>query len=305
MLLAMLLGCTAGCSGESTSNVEDAGADDAAAGSISTADASMTSATRVLDCERDSLRALVNTYFDALMAHDATQLPVADDVKFTENGERIELGQGLWQKAGNLRYKRNALDSEACGTHTQATLEEDGVEVIFGVRLQLKEGLISEIETFIVRSGEYIVFGLTVFSTDLAASDNVSSVKWEEAVPEAQRATREELIEIADLYFESFGPAGIVSPIRNDCYRWENGFQTTFGDCSLFLPEPGTVLEGGITHRRYRIADVENGIVVGYVLFQDLVDFHMFKVVNGEIRLIQAVLSAPGHTSTGWQEQET
>ena len=41
-----------------------------------------------------------------------------------------------------------------------------------------------------------------------------------------------------------------------------------------------------------------------YVLFRDSVDFHMFKVVDGEIRLIQAVVSAPGHTASGWEEQE-
>jgi hypothetical protein len=61
---------------------------------------------------------------------------------------------------------------------------------------------------------------------------------------------------------------------------------------------------GGITQRRYPIADVENGIGIGYVLFRDRVDFHMFKVVAGEVRLIQAVVSEAGRTTTGWEERE-
>jgi hypothetical protein len=304
MSLCSMVAC--GSDGGAPSKDEAGDESDAAVSAVLDASAgtSMEPAPRVADCARGTLRSLVDAYFEALAQHDATRLPLAPDAKFTENGARLELGQGLWQKAGPVQYKRSAIDPESCATHTQATLEEDGVAVIFGVRLQLKDGLINEVETFVVRPEDYYVFGLKIFSTDLAASDNVSSLNWEEPVPDAQRATRDELVEIAHLYFESFGLAGIVAPIRNDCYRWEDGYQTTFGDCSLFLPEPGTVLEGGITHRRYDVVDVENGIAVGYVLFQDRVDFHMFKIVDGEIRLIQAVLSATGHTSTGWEERE-
>jgi hypothetical protein len=301
--LISLLGFALACAGDPAAEAPDAGAEtDAEIAPASGVDAAAeASVARVPDCERATLQTLIDDYFEALVAHDATRLPLAPGVKFTENAQRLEPGAGLWQKAGPVQYKRSAIDPERCGTHTQATLEEDGVAVLFGVRLQVSDGLISEIETYLARSGEYIVFGLTVFSTDLAASDSVSSVRWEEPVPEAQRSTREELNQIADLYFESFGPGGIVAPIQNDCYRWENGYQTTFGDCALFLPAPGTG-QGGITARRYPIADVENGIAVGYVLFRDAVDFHMFKVVDGQVRLIQAVISANGHSTTGWEE---
>jgi hypothetical protein len=122
-------------------------------------------------------------------------------------------------------------------------------------------------------------------------------------VPEEQRATREQLVEIADAYFESFGPAGWVAPMRRDCYRWENGVRTTAGDCTVGLPPSGQG-RGGITHRRYPIADVRTGVVVGYVRFAGALDFHMFKVVDGEIRLIQAVVTDQGHDTTGWEDQE-
>jgi hypothetical protein len=39
-----------------------------------------------------------------------------------------------------------------------------------------------------------------------------------------------------------------------------------------------------------------------YVLFRDAIDFHMFKIVNGEVRLIQAVITGSGYTSTGWDD---
>lgn len=253
-------------------------------------------------CTREGLRALVDDYFDALAAHDATLLPLASEVKFTENAEQIELGEGLWRKAGPVRFKRSALDTERCGMHTQAVLDEDGVPVIFSVRLQLVDDQIAEIETYIAREGDYFFFS----SEGLVESDNagVSEVQWEALVPEDQRNTRDELNKIADLYFDSFGPEGYVAPMFRDCYRWENGVQTTFGgDCSFGLPPEGQATTGNITNRRYPIADVEAGIAIGYVFFGGALDIHMFKIIDSEIRLIQAVVTASGHTSSGWEEQ--
>jgi hypothetical protein len=240
---------------------------------------------------------LVDDYFEALAAHDASALPVASHVKFTENAAQLSVGEGLWQKASAVRFKRSALDTERCGTHTQAVLDEDGVPIIFGVRLQLDRGQISEIESYVVREGSYFLFSPDA----LARSDEegVTEVQWEALVPEEQRNTREELNHIADLYFESFGPAGHVAPMKRDCFRWEDGVRTTGGDCSFFLPAPGTG-QGGVTQRRYPIADLEAGIAIGYVLFRDALDFHMFKIFNGEIRLIQAVVTGSGYTSSGW-----
>jgi hypothetical protein len=250
-------------------------------------------------CTRESLSARGDDYLDALVAHDATRLDLASDVKFTENAELLEVGQGLWQKAGEVRFQRSALDSERCGTHTEAVLDEDGEPIIFGVRLQLVDDEIAEIETYVVRQGDYFLFSPDgVVVSDTAGGD----VHWEDIIPEDQRNTREELNHIADLYFESFGPAGHVAPMQNDCYRWEDGVRTTDGDCSLWLPASGQGQEGTITHRRYPVTDVEAGIAIGYVLFRDALDFHMFKIVDGDIRLIEAVITGSGYTSSGWDE---
>jgi hypothetical protein len=77
----------------------------------------------------------------------------------------------------------------------------------------------------------------------------------------------------------------------------------TTGDCTTGVP-PGDGTTNFITHRRYQMVDVEAGIVIGYVLFADALDFHMFKVVDGGVRLVSAVVTDSGHDSTGWEEQE-
>ena len=75
------------------------------AGALQTADAGGTMATDAGGqsdpdgCTRELLKTTVDLYFKALAARDPAMLPLAETVKFTENGETLELGEG-WASAG-------------------------------------------------------------------------------------------------------------------------------------------------------------------------------------------------------------
>ena len=47
-------------------------------------------------CERACLEDFVNQYLDGLVAHSAFSLPLASRVRFSENNQLLELGDGLW-----------------------------------------------------------------------------------------------------------------------------------------------------------------------------------------------------------------
>lgn len=257
------------------------------------------SAAQQETCSRDQLNWVAVGYLNVLTAHtDPADLPLSPDLKLTENGEQIEPGEGFWQTAGATRFMRSALDTETCGAHTLAVMEEDGTDVIIGVRLRIGDNAITEIETYVTRVGDYAFFD----PSGLIALDDGApgEVAWDDPVPEEQRSTREELIDFADGYYESFG-GEVQVPMDNDCYRRENGQTTASGDCGTGI---GVGSPAMITNRRYPLVDVEAGIAVGYVIFAGGLDFHMFKVVDGEIRLIDALVTASGHDSSGWEEQE-
>lgn len=93
------------------------------------------------ECTREGLSATIDQYFAALLAHDPIRLPLASEVKFTENGQVIDVGEGFWQTAGRRTFHRNILDTTTCGTMTQAIVEENGQEspAIFGVRLRMDD----------------------------------------------------------------------------------------------------------------------------------------------------------------------
>jgi hypothetical protein len=42
---------------------------------------------------------MIDRYVDASVARDHERLPLAHTVKFTENGQRLALGDGLWNTA--------------------------------------------------------------------------------------------------------------------------------------------------------------------------------------------------------------
>lgn len=54
------------------------------------------SAAAAEPCDRQCLEGFVYQYVDAMVAHDPSGLSLAETAKFTENGHRLELGEGLW-----------------------------------------------------------------------------------------------------------------------------------------------------------------------------------------------------------------
>jgi hypothetical protein len=257
-------------------------------------------------CTRDSLTKLIDLYLQALVAHDPADLPVSASAKFTENGAVLGLGQGFWQTAGALLFHRNVLDPETCGAVVQAVFDEQGKQVIFALRFKLEESKLSEIETIVARMGP--LPGEAFFMPNVIVT--TPQPEWEQAVPVAERSTREELIRIADAYFEGFETSGTADympvPFAADCDRWENGVKTTQMNCAQqFQTIAFGSFGSGITRRRYPVVDVENGIALGFVLFSGIgIDLHMFKVSGGQIHQIQAVVG-PFNGSTGWEEYET
>ena len=99
-----------------------------------------------------------------------------------------------------------------------------------------------------------------------------------ETIPEAQRSTRNELIEIANAYFEGLqrNDGKGFYPFTDDCDRIENGAHTTNNpsgpttaggfnymalDCKKQLESGYLAIVTNIHQRRYPLVDEERGVV--------------------------------------------
>ena len=245
-------------------------------------------------CTRELLSSTTNAYFTALAANDPSSLPLATNVKFTENGEVMDLGEeGLWQTAGALVYKHTAIDVQECSAMSQAVVPDGNTNIPVALRLKLVSGQITEIETIAVRSGDYPLAASN--TTALAASDDM--VGWEDSVPAADRQTREELVGWMNKYFRMF-PAGVCNT-TSACRRIENGggnfMCSAGGSCSPNQPGPN---DDELVPRLI-LADVETGVGIGFTMFQGTyTDMHMFKMHGAEVHWVSAVLGQAG--SPGW-----
>ena len=62
---------------------------------------------------RACLQGFVEQYLDAWIARDPKRLPLAPNVKYTENGQRLELGDGSWNVAtGKGKYRLWVPDTQ-------------------------------------------------------------------------------------------------------------------------------------------------------------------------------------------------
>jgi hypothetical protein len=65
-------------------------------------------------CDRACLEGFVEKYLDAAIAHNPKLLPLAKDVKFTENGQRLEIPDAHWKTmTGKGKYRLFVTDPEA------------------------------------------------------------------------------------------------------------------------------------------------------------------------------------------------
>ncbi len=105
---------------------------------------------------RDGLIGYVDRYLAALAANDPSGLPVADGVRFTENGQELALGKGLWATATSVPdHDYVHVEDEDLGQLGWiGVIGEGGKPAVVFVRLRVEDGLIAEIETIVRREHE-------------------------------------------------------------------------------------------------------------------------------------------------------
>jgi len=256
-------------------------------------------------CTREGLKAITDKYFTALEAHNPSLAPLAPGARYTENGLEVAIGKGAWETAGKLTFKRGMADTQKCGTHTQAIIDENGKPMLYGVRLKIDKDAISEIEAILARGKEVL---------NVQAILDTKDQDWEGILPPEQRSSRLAMMAAADDYFELFvkeqKPKVSELAYGRKCDRWENGMQTTKGGMNqgVAMPEHNCSPKGfaDMTHspRRF-LVDVETGVVVAYTLFNNVwPDFHMFKMTNGQVDLIQAYFEyGKQYKTIGWPDE--
>jgi hypothetical protein len=240
-------------------------------------------ASQATACDRNCLIGMADQYLAAMVKHDPAGLPVAPKYKFTENAATIELGDGLWVGASDVSttFRIYAADPETGQVAFMGILREFGKPAMLALRLKVVDGQITEVEQVVARQLD----GFGAYGTPGHVDVETARPAFAETVPPAERVSRQEMLHIADLYFDAVEQSkGDVAPFADDCVRHENGVQTTtwktpdaladiftnkvnvFG-CAAQLDTGETSYITRIRPRRLVLVDEEKGLVFSFPMF--------------------------------------
>lgn len=264
------------------------------------------------DCDRACLRGMITNYLNAVIAHDPKSLPLAANVRFTEDTIEKRLGDGLWKTASGLAtFRQDIIDVREGVAGTHVVMMENASPILFQVRLKVVARKISEVDSTVVRNREEgMIYKPEALKTASAAMN---------VTPEpSQRNTREEMKRLALLY-----PAGLKvgsfvkvdAQFAPDAYRLENGQLMAGPGCTFFkgcdhIKEQRLPTLAGIV-AKVAAVDEEQGIVwlrmsfgPGSLIGREgtLMVWEMFKIYGGEIHAVEAFMkTAPLGTQFGWE----
>jgi len=256
-------------------------------------------------CDRACLEGFVERYLDALLAHDPSKAPFAGDVRFTENGQRLELGDGLWRTmTGKGTYRMLVADVAAGHVAFLGSIREADTPAMLALHLRIRKGKISAAETLVQRNEKS------------AQGFEEIGYTWSEPVPASERTSRADLMRTANMYFSGIekNDGKGVYPVDDNCNRIENGaFATNVPTPpGQTRPDPKTAsglssqwscreqLQSGLLYfvmrvrdRRFVALDPERGLVFSYVFFDHLGgDTRTFQTPDG--RTVTAGPKQPG-----------
>ncbi|MCL2878282.1 MAG: hypothetical protein FWF13_05830 [Acidobacteria bacterium] len=241
--------------------------------------------------DREPLVRLMDDYLAALPMRNASAVPLAANVKIVENGEAINTNSGLWQTAtgGPTEFKIYTADPDRGEVGFLGVIDVNNRPTLAAVRLKVADG---RINGRITEIDHLVVYG------DQPLNSNMSRPRsaFLERLPELQRIHRDEMLEIADLYYESIlRNDGNVAPFADSCQRRENG-GITAGNPS---PDPASdfaVFERmkcgeqlttnvmsyitDISDRRIFAVDEELGLVMAFSVFRHDGEPKVMKIVG-------------------------
>jgi hypothetical protein len=255
-------------------------------------------------CGRTCLQGFVDQYLDAWIARDPKRLPLTANVKYTENGQRLELGDGSWNVAtGKGKYRLWVPDTQTGQVAVLTTVTEEGaapgqnVASMLALRLKVVNRQISEVEALFVRpaggggrGGAGAAPGGPAQRLEAMGTPHPIFLQ---PIPAAERMSRADLIRVSNMYFTGMQQNDGLGeyPFTDDCDRFENASQSTNVPTppGQTRPDPKTSssyssqwscleqFKSGLIHfvtrirdRRYVAVDPEYGLVFSFVFFDHM-----------------------------------
>jgi hypothetical protein len=247
-------------------------------------------------CDRACLNEVAEKYLAAMLAHDPSKAPLAKKARYTENGVELPLPDGLWRTVQSIGpYRLFVTDAKEGSVGFFVKAQENGSMVLFSTRLKVVRGQITEMESYAARLSNTVGGAQAALLGPEQLGDSPRK-QFLTAIPPERRLPREKLMSIANSYFTGLenNSGDRVPPFADDCFRLENGSQTT-GRPVAANGTPGPLNYGcseafalgyyredtRLRNRRILAVDEERGLVFAGVFFDHDAVLRSYQIKDG------------------------
>lgn len=191
-------------------------------------------------CDRACLAQVVDSYFKAMADRCPCGVPLAQNFRYTENGQLVTPGEGIWKTfTGRGTYRVYLADPETGQAGYYGDITEFGrLKGMIALRLKIKDHQIAEAELIVARQelrpqgglGENTAGVMTPILIDEPDPRGFISpdAALLEPLAKDQRTPRAEMIEITKKYLQGFARKDAsVIPFAAECRIRENGIVAT------------------------------------------------------------------------------
>jgi hypothetical protein len=191
-------------------------------------------------CDRACLNHVVDSYFQAMRKRCPCGVSLAQDIKYTENGQLVTPGEGMWKTfTGRGTYRVYLADPETGQAGYYGDITEFGrLKGIVALRLKVQNHQITEAEMIVARQelrpkgglGENTAGVMTPILIDEPDPSGFISpdVTLLQPLSKDQQTSRADMVQATKKYLQGFSEknASIV-PFAAECSMRENGMAAT------------------------------------------------------------------------------
>ena len=274
---------------------------------------------------RKELLLIMNAYLEAVIEKNPSSLSVSSNCKCTYNGHKINLGESrIWKNTLVISERQTFVDPIQGGI------------VFFGIfhNETRDKNMNFKIPNDLYYEPYYVTIRLKVIDGKIAESEELSTanrliwfyadqgdihlpdLEFEMIVPEEERSTREELVNLVNTYWDCTAkklPWNAL-PAHPDAQRIENGYRTTNHSYSFlgdFKHNKGFYWEVPYSMRSNPVIDPARGVIVNYCFLEYGVEatpdargariVEAFKVKDGLLCHLMAFFPVLDEGGCGWE----
>lgn len=252
-------------------------------------------------CDRNCLNGFVDKYFDALVSHCTCGVALAPEVKYTENGEIVKPGEGIWNTFSARGKYRVYLADPSTGTagyYGDYSEFQGKLLGMMALRLKITDHRIAEVEVILDRQQLRPTGGLGLNTAGIMTPKMIDELVPSgfttpdsallTPVPRTARPTRAQMIAISDRYYEGYSKnKGDLVPFADRCVVRENGiaaannsagpaldpaqpsFHVFSQSCAQELDRGFFSAVAKFRDRRALVVDEQQGLVLNLAMFDN------------------------------------